>query len=221
MTIEEAIKNTIIAAKSILPPSTSKLEIAILAAELARLKLIDPDVIRKLWDPWQCPSILLPFLAHAISVDVWSNDWDEKQKRRVIATSPFVHRFKGTRGAIEKALKALGIGSRVVEWWEDDARRGTFRVEMLYYDGGPLFDFKLQQDAINTVIAAKPKARVFTSRAVITARAGVYLTAFPKSSFVRIAHPYRFTPPVVTAKSYSAVVPVQYISVTAHKKVIR
>lgn len=219
MTVDEAIKCALSMAKVILPPTASKIEIAILTAEVARMMQVDPDIIRKIWNPWKCPTILLPFLAHAISVDVWSKDWSEEQKRKVIAASPAVHRLKGTRAAVDRTLKAFNIDSRVIEWWEDDSRRGTFRVEMLYYNGGPLFDLDLQQYAIDSVIAAKPKARVFTSRAVITARGNVYHSAYPKAIFLRVAHPYQFTPPTVRASNYIATTPVQFISATAHSKV--
>lgn len=218
MTIDEAIKRALPIAKVILPPNASKIETAILTAEVARMMQVDPDIIRKIWNPWKCPTILLPFLAHAVSVDVWSNDWNEEQKRKVIAASPSVHRLKGTRAAIDRALKAFDIDSRVIEWWEDDARRGTFRVEMLYYNGGPLFDLDLQQYAIDSVIAAKPKARVFTSRAVITARGNFYHSAYPKANFLRVAHPYQFIPPVVRASNYIATTPTQFMSATAHPK---
>lgn len=218
MTIDEAIKCALPIAKVILPPTASKIEMAILTAEVARMMQVDPDIIRTIWNPWKCPTILLPFLAHAVSVDVWSNDWSEEQKRKVIAASPSVHRLKGTRAAIDRTLKAFDIDSRVIEWWEDDSRRGTFRVEMLYYNGGPIFDLNLQQYAISSVIAAKPKARVFTSRAVVTARGNIYHSAYPKANFLRVAHPYQFIPPVVRAGNYIAAVPVQFLSVTAHPK---
>jgi phage tail P2-like protein len=63
--------------------------------------------IQDLWDPWRCPSELLPFLAWAVSVDVWSNDWSEARKRAVVAASPAVHRVKGTLGAVRRALAAF------------------------------------------------------------------------------------------------------------------
>lgn len=221
MTDEQALQNAWNIALYLLPPSAGKIEKAVLTAELVRLLQIDPAIINTIWDPWKCPCQLLPFLAHAVSVDVWSDDWSELQKRKVIAASPTIHRLKGTRGAIDRALKAFNLDTRVIEWWEDDARRGTFRVEMFYYDGGPVFDLKLQQYAIDSVIAAKPKARIFTSKAIISARANLYSSAYPKGNFVRIAHPYQFKVPVISAAHYVAAVPVLIFSITAHPKGVK
>lgn len=218
MTTDEAIEKALPIAKIMLPPTASKIEIAVLTAELARLLLIDADVVKKIWDPWQCPLSLLPFLAHALSVDVWSNDWSEEQKRKVIAASPAVHRLKGTRGAVDRALKAFDIDAHIVEWWENDARRGTFSIEMLYYNGGPVFDNELQRYAIQSVVAAKPKSRIFSARAVITAEADLCAAVVPRSHFIRVAHPFQFEPPVALGGLYSAAVPVVFFSVTACPK---
>lgn len=218
MTMDEAIKKALPIAKIILPPTATDIEIAILTAELARMLMLDPDVVKKLWDPWQCPFLLLPFLAHSLSVDVWSDDWSEEQKRKVIAASPAVHRLKGTRGAVNRALKAFDIDAHIIEWWEDNARRGTFRIEMLYYNGGPIFDDALQKYAIDSVVAAKPKSRIFTAKAVITANAQLYAAVVPRSDFIRIAHPFQFEPPVACGGLYSAAVPAIFFSATAHPK---
>ena len=218
MTTDEAVKKALRLAEVILPSSANKIEKAVLTAELARMQLINPDVVGTIWNPWLCPASLLPFLAHAISVDVWSDDWSEQQKRKVIAASPFVHRLKGTRGAIERALKAFDIDSHIIEWWEDDARRGTFRVEMLYYHGGPVFDTALQQFAIDSVIAAKPKSRIFTSRAVIKSASRFFVASYPVSNFMRVAQPLKFKPPKAEISAFLATVPIHFISSTAHPK---
>lgn len=218
MTANKAVQKALPLARYILPPSAGKIELAVLTAEIARMVLIDPDIISTIWNPWKCPLQLLPFLAHAVSVDVWSNEWTEEQKRKVIAASPLVHRLKGTFGAINHALKAFEIDSKIIEWWQDDARRGTFRIEMLYYDGGPIFNSKLQQSAIQSVIAAKPKSRLFTSRAVITARANQYVACYPKTFLSNTAHPLKFGIPTSHCAAYVATVPVYFFSVTAHPK---
>lgn len=218
MSPEDAVKQMLPFAKAILPPFASKIELAILAAELGRISLIDPDIVRTIWDPWKCPDILLPFLAQAVSVDVWSNDWSEDQKRRVIAASPDVHRFKGTRGAVERALKSFELDAKIVEWWEDDSRRGTFRVEMLYYNDGPVFDLELQKYAIQSVMAAKPKTRVFDTRAIISARAELRNGAMMRANFLAVAHPLSFSGSIVRAANYDAVATANFISVTAHPR---
>ncbi|MDQ0510877.1 phage tail protein I [Ancylobacter amanitiformis] len=218
MTTEEAIAAAAPIADAILPPNASLEERAILTAEIARLSLIDPRVIASIWNPATCPDELLPWLAQGVSVDVWSDTWPEAQKRAVIAASPIVHRLKGTLGAVRRALAAFDLDARVVEWWEDDSRRGTFRVEITYQNGSPVFDPVAQGQAIEAVRAAKPKSRVFTTRAVLGARGPVYVGALAQSSLLVTAHPFAFTPPTVRAAVYTAATAATFASATAHPK---
>lgn len=218
MTAAEAIDAVANLAHSILPARSSPLTVALLAAELARIATVDPTVIATIWNPDTCPKVLLPYLAMGVSVDVWSADWSEEQQRRVIAASPMVHRLKGTRGAVERALAAFELETRIVEWWEDGSRRGTFRVEILYRNGSPVFDLDTQASAIASVDASKPKSRVFTTRAILQARGGVYLGAISQINLAAIAHPFAFDPPVLRASSHVGGAPCAFTSATAHYK---
>lgn len=203
-------------ATSILPRNARQIERAILAAELARVAAVDPTVIVRIWNPATCPAELLPFLAHAVSVDVWSDAWSDAQKRAVIAASPSVHRLKGTLGAINRALAAFDLDVNVVEWWADDARRGTFRVEIIYQNGGPIYDPVVNGFAIQSVDAAKPKSRVFSARAILRARGGVFVGAFAQLQFSATAHPYIFSVPTLRATGYVGAMGATFISATAH-----
>ena len=122
--------------------------------------------IENLWTPARCPAKFLPYLAWALSVDVWDDDWDEATKRRVIESSIRVHRIKGTRGAVEEALAALDISTRITEWWEatPPARRGTFEVIGFVrgiMEGQPeVLSERVQNNALKAVRTAKPKSRV-------------------------------------------------------------
>ncbi|WP_295466600.1 phage tail protein I [uncultured Pseudomonas sp.] len=91
--------------ESLLPPNRTRLETALATAgaDLAAL----PVPLRDLWNPWQCPAGLLPWLAWAVSVDDWDANWGEDRKRQVIADSVRIHRHKGTRGAVSRALANL------------------------------------------------------------------------------------------------------------------
>lgn len=111
---------------SILPGNLSELERDIDAA-LSRIADIDIP-ISVLWDPWNCPVDVLPYLAWAMSVDMWRSDWPESVKRRVVAGSLDVHKRKGTRPAVEQALRDLGVDAEFVEWFEASPQltRGTF-----------------------------------------------------------------------------------------------
>ena len=149
---------------------------------------------------------------------MWSDAWPEAQKRAVIAASPMVHRLKGTLGAVRRALAAFDLESRIVEWWQDGSRRGTFRIELIYRDGGPVFDIVTQGFAIQSVAAAKPKSRVFTSLAILRARGTVHIGAFAQSALSVTAHPFLFEPPVLRATNYIGATAASILSATAHPK---
>ncbi len=113
---------------SLLPPNVSDLERDL---EIALARIEDVEIpIATLWDPWHCPLEVLPFLAWALSVDMWRSDWPETVKRRIVASSLSVHRKKGTRAAVDQALRDLGVTVELVEWFEavPKAQRGTFDV---------------------------------------------------------------------------------------------
>lgn len=113
---------------SILPANLADLERELDAA-LARIGLVEIP-IATLWDPWQCPLDVLPYLAWAVSVDMWRTDWSEQTKRRVVAGSLDLHRIKGTRPAVLKALESIGLNAELTEWFEESpkGRPGTFSL---------------------------------------------------------------------------------------------
>ena len=83
-----------------------------LASEVQRL--MDLDIpIRKLWNPWECPESLLPYLAWAMSVDIWDSSWPLAKRRSVVANAIAHHRIKGTLQAIETYLGL--IGTRIIK----------------------------------------------------------------------------------------------------------
>ncbi len=109
----------------LLPPNSTALEHRLADGQRHFSEL--PVAIRHLRNPASCPAPLLPFLAWELSVNEWNPDWGEDVKRRVIADSVRVHRRKGTRGAVRRALEAIfgADGFLIVEG-----------VAAGYYDGG-------------------------------------------------------------------------------------
>lgn len=93
---------------------------------------LDADIIRRIHDPANCPAELLPWLAYALSVDVWNDKWPESTKRAVCANSLEMHRFKGTHGGVVDALAALGIRTDIVYWHEmqPEGEPGTMVVTL-------------------------------------------------------------------------------------------
>ncbi|HHV7358429.1 TPA: phage tail protein I [Morganella morganii] len=110
----------------LLPTGSSPLEIAAAraCAEIERV----PVPIKILINPDTCPLHLLPYLAWAWSVDRWDADWPERTKRDVIKASMFIHKHKGTIGALRRVVEPLGYLIRITEWWKTGDRNGTFRL---------------------------------------------------------------------------------------------
>ncbi|MCX4025164.1 phage tail protein I [Spartinivicinus marinus] len=111
---------------SLLPSNASPLEEG-LADSTRRISDI-PAYPNHVWNPDTCPANCLPWLAWALSVDVWNPDWPEYVKRQTIANSVAVHRIKGTRGALKKALDALNVQTEIKEWFEYHGEPFTFQV---------------------------------------------------------------------------------------------
>jgi phage tail P2-like protein len=99
----------------LLPPNATAQEIA-LAAATSRISDV-PVPIRTLYQPAAAPSQVLPSLAWSYSLDEWDTTWTEAQKRQAITDSIYVHRHKGTIGAVKRAVNALGFGVEVQEWF--------------------------------------------------------------------------------------------------------
>lgn len=123
--------------ESLLPPNASTLERAISATGAQLSALLVPT--RFVRDSQRCPEALLPFLAWELSVDEWNTDWGEDVKRSVIAASVQVHRHKGTRGAVRRALAAIfgDTGFTLIEGADAGHYDGSKAYNGLhYYSGG-------------------------------------------------------------------------------------
>ncbi|RRO02451.1 phage tail protein I [Pectobacterium aquaticum] len=119
---------------SLLPVGSSELEIAAAkaCAELSRT----PIPLRQLCDPESCPSNLLPYLAWAFSVDRWDEKWPEVIKRQAIKDAYFIHRHKGTIGALRRVVEPFGYLIRISEWFQNGGEPGTFRLDIGVQDSG-------------------------------------------------------------------------------------
>jgi phage tail P2-like protein len=94
-----------------------------------RLSTIDIQT-RAMWNAWQCPEPVLPFLAWAVSVDVWESSWPVELQRQVVSSSLEIHRYKGTPKGVKLALASLGLDFEYSEWWQASPRGqpGTFAI---------------------------------------------------------------------------------------------
>ncbi|WP_323867674.1 phage tail protein I [Xenorhabdus szentirmaii] len=139
----------------LLPMGSTQLELAA-AKACAQLQKVNVP-LRELWNPDTCPEPLLPYLAWAWSVDRWDENWPESTKREVIKNSLFLHKHKGTIGAIRRVVEPLGYLIRVKEWWQTNDAPGTFRLDIGVLDSG------ITQETFNEleklIFDAKPVSR--------------------------------------------------------------
>ncbi|MBF0195461.1 MAG: phage tail protein I [Magnetococcales bacterium] len=136
--------------KTLLPANASELE-RDLEQVAARIDEI-PVPIKHLWNPHTCPIELLPWLAWALSIDFWHEQWPEERKRQVIADSILWHSKKGTIGAVKSMLEKFGVVASVSEWFEYGGDPFTFKVDMT--SGGPVTKASIDQ-AISAIAASK------------------------------------------------------------------
>lgn len=146
---------------TLLPPNATPLERALegATARIADIRapidtLLDPAAIRAEWLPW---------LAWALSVDIWDADWSDATKRAAVAESIALHRVKGTRLSVEMVLARKDALARVVEWHETSPRGAphTFEVHLPVAGpgvpaGGPRATAAFAEAIIRDVIQMKP-----------------------------------------------------------------
>ena len=90
----------------LLPPNATVLERALAKATSMPHT---PEVLASLGDSQRCPVDLLPWLAWAMSVDEWQDDWPEARKRAAVRAAVELHRKKGTPWAVLRALAVHGF----------------------------------------------------------------------------------------------------------------
>lgn len=147
---------------SLLPLNSTPLERAI-EATFVEQTLIP---LRTLYNPDTCPLHLLPHLAWAWSVDRWDPAWPEPVKRAAIKASFYIHKHKGTIGALRRVVEPLGYLIEIVEWWQTlpEGVPGTFALKVGVLDTG--ITEEMYQELERLIDDAKPVSRQLTSLAI-------------------------------------------------------
>lgn len=148
--------------RSLLPLNSTPLERGI-EATFAETTLIP---LRALYNPDTCPVHLLPHLAWAWSVDRWDPAWPEPVKRAAIKASFFIHKHKGTIGALRRVVEPLGYLIEVLEWWQTtpEGVPGTFALKVGVLDTGITEEMYLELERL--IDDAKPVSRQLTGLAI-------------------------------------------------------
>lgn len=133
---------------SLLPPASTAMERRL---EESIFRLDHGAIVLTLWDPDQCPPAVLPYLAWALSVDEWDEEWPIEKKRAVVRESREIHRRKGTVAAIRRALASMGHpDAEIMERANCIIRNGTRRRDGTGTRGG------LEQWATRRIILKRP-----------------------------------------------------------------
>ncbi|MBA5229592.1 phage tail protein I [Pectobacterium aroidearum] len=179
---------------SLLPVGSSELEIAAAkaCAELSRT----PIPLRQLCDPKSCPSNLLPYLAWAFSVDRWDEKWPEVIKRQAIKDAYFIHRHKGTIGALRRVVEPFGYLIRIIEWWQNGEAPGTFRLDIGVQDSGITEETFYELERL--IADAKPASRHLLGLNInLDTQGAAYVAATVYSGDTLTVYPY--FPETITA----------------------
>lgn len=152
----------------LLPKNATPLERAVSAAAIARVLRAPHNVIRAIAEPDRCPVHILPYLAQAWSVDEWDPAWSEAQKRQAIKDAVWIHRHKGTVGALKRALGQLGMAVTVSEWFQHAGAPYTFRLRVAI-EAGATWGREQSGRLLRVAIAAK-NVRSFLDRITIVPR---------------------------------------------------
>ena len=146
--------------KTLLPPTATKLE-----KKLSQTITCDPPIpLRTLWDPQTCPYELLPYLAWQYSVDRWDEKWSEQIKRKVIAEAFEIHKFKGTKESIRRAVEPFGFLIKISEWWQNNQTPGSFALEIGVSDTGITEEYYNELSRI--IDDVKPVSRQLSNLAI-------------------------------------------------------
>lgn len=178
----------------LLPVGSSPLELAA-AESLAQIERV-PIPIRELWSPDKCPVHLLPYLAWAFSVDRWDKNWTEKAKRDAVKAAMFIHKHKGTIGALRRVVEPLGYLIRVIEWWKTNETAGTFRLDIGVLETGITEEMYQELEAL--IFDAKPASRHLVGLTIqLETKGQIYCSAASYSGDELTVYPY--TPDVISS----------------------
>lgn len=97
------------------------------------------------------PADALPHLAeqyHITGHEGWLYATTELEKRNLIKSAIKIHRYKGTKYALEEIFKTLNIVGKVIEWFEYGGDPYHFRVQ---FDVDTLFEETFENEILDLI----------------------------------------------------------------------
>lgn len=81
----------------------------------------------------ELPEWLLDILARDFAVDWYDRSYTLEEKRKTIKDSFYVHRHRGTKAAVERAISAIYPNPKVLEWFEYGGDPYHFKLRITVY----------------------------------------------------------------------------------------
>lgn len=156
--------------RPLLPTGSSELERK--ASEVLQEAVRNPIVIADLINPDRCPEKFLPYLAWAFSVDKWDEHWSEQVKRIAIKQSFFIHKHKGTIGAIKRVVEPIGYLVDLKEWFamQPQGTAGTFSLTIEVTETG--LTPETYNELVRLINDVKPVSRHLINLAITVSPTG-------------------------------------------------
>lgn len=148
-----------------------------------------PAPLRQLWDADTCLASLLPYMAWAFSVNRWDETWSEATQRNVVKQSYFVHRHKGTIGALRRAVEPMGYVISITEWWQNNKTPGTFEMVVGTLDTGITPEMYTELERV--INDTKPCSRHLTTLSIsLETQGDVFIAAASYDGDTMTIYPY-------------------------------
>lgn len=146
--------------------SHSGFEGALADVDCERITGIRAELIRDIWDPDTCPIDLLPYLAWAMGVEYWDDNWRESTKRNWVA---YQLTFKSVRGTARALYDIINYAGRDISANGYTLDKITTRPQQVF--SGPSLTKEQREDWLKRL----PQVRTWRMR-----ESGI---AAPKKSF--------------------------------------
>lgn len=95
----------------------------------------------------------------------WAIAKDLETRRELVKNSFLLNKMRGTRWAVERVFRILGIQAEIKEWFEEDAAPFTFRISLLDVTGIG-FNEQVEEWATSLIYAYKPVTRHITGTTI-------------------------------------------------------
>jgi len=230
--------------KDLLPPNSTDLErkLSFYSTRIEALSV----VTEQLMDASLCPEDMLPWLAWAMSVDIWRDEWNETIKRGQIEDSIRNHKRQGTRAAVRHAVRVVlafaDVPERndinniteydnsfeIKEWWENNELDGvsaekkkqphTFELKLLIGKGVLGSRGILGRELYQELRKAIDTVRPISTRYTLSIGGAKFESACPLATRIRNARYARFlVKPVISLRFNTDMASQSYVRIARHE----